>query len=171
MTTDDGSINSFSWTLPKESRLASNAPLNKLEPMAFPNVRPSSVSKVKSASYGPRVRFWPLPETEYVQVPVSRGNSNEKVRVSPGPNEVMEVRGWTFVPLSVVMYAERPPTGMADSLVISMVTNTTSSSSSSISIFTEVRRASSEEVRALCSSLMCSPVGHSTKSYFNSTQP
>ena len=104
-------------------------------------------------------------------MPLSSWNSKEKVRVRPGPRDVIEVSASIFFPLLVVMKASRPPIGIAASFVISMVTNRTSSSSSSISILTDVRRASREAVRALCSSLICSPACHSTKPYFNSTQP
>ena len=40
MTTFDGSMSPRSSTLPKSSRFASNAPENRLDPIAFPSDRP-----------------------------------------------------------------------------------------------------------------------------------
>jgi hypothetical protein len=100
--TDEGSMISRSETFPKESRLESNAPLNRLEPIALPKVRPCSASKVKSASKGPNESDWPAPVTVNDHVPFSRGNSNEKFRVNPGPSEEIPESDSTFFP-SLVM--------------------------------------------------------------------
>ena len=97
-TTDEGSIISRSETFPKESRLESKAPLKRLEPMALPKARPCSASYVKSASKGPNERDWPAPDTVNDHVPFSRGNSNEKFRVRPGPSEEIPASDSTFFP-------------------------------------------------------------------------
>ncbi len=43
----------FSSTLPKSPKFASNAPVNRLEPIAFPRERPFGCSYSKSGAYGP----------------------------------------------------------------------------------------------------------------------
>ena len=105
---------------------------------------------MKSASYGPRVIFLPLPDVEKVHWPFSRGNSKVKVRVTPGPREVIPSLAETSCPSLVVIQIFNPPIGIAASFVRVTTARTTSSSSSSISIFTSVSLASREAARWLC---------------------
>ncbi len=134
MTIFEGSIISRSLTCPNIPRFSSNAPLNRLDPMELPRDLPWSASKVKSASNGPKESFWPLPETSNVQVPVSKGNSKVKLRVSPGPKDEIPDCEETFLPSLVRTEISNPPRGIDASLVMSTVTKSTSSSSSSMSI-------------------------------------
>ena len=109
---------------------------------------------MKSASYGPREIFFPLPDVVKVHCPLSKGNSNVNERETPGPSEVIPSFGDTFWPSLVVILIFNPPIGIAASFVKLTITKRTSSSSSSISIFTSVSLASREAARWLCWSLI-----------------
>jgi len=77
-----------------------------------------------------------------------------KVRVTPGPREVIPSLEDISWPSLVVILIFNPPIGIAASFVKVTTARTTSSSSSSISIFTSVSLASREAFRWLCWSLI-----------------
>jgi len=96
---------------------------------------------------------WPPPLNSNVQLPEAMWASNLNWRVRPGPMELMpSVASWR-VPFASTMTACKPPMGMEDSLTTSTTIWMMSSSSSSISILTDVKWAFKEPARALWSSL------------------
>ena len=145
------SMSSRSCTFPKSPRFASKAPEKRLDPTALPICLDLTCWNSKSASYGPSESDCPWPEREKVQSPSLSLKAKENDRVSPGPMDDTPSLGSTVAPRLVLMLAEIPPIGIADSLVRLSVTSTMSSSSSSISIRTVCRTTESEPAVAECS--------------------
>ena len=109
---------------------------------------------MKSCSYGPRSATIVGDLSIKVQLPDDSGNSKLKVLVNPGPRELMPSSDSTFLLSLVWIKMSRPPTGIADSFATSIATCMTSSSSSSISMTTDISRHSIGEALVKCSSVM-----------------
>ena len=137
----------LSSVLPKSSKSETKAFENIPAPIEFLVTLSLSASNVKSKSYGPKSRVI-LPDLIMkVQSPFSNGNSKVNFRVSPGPIEEIPSSDSTFFLSLVWIKISSPPTGIDASFEISMETNTTSWSSSSISILARSRRLSNGATR------------------------
>jgi hypothetical protein len=92
----------FSSTFPKSPRLASNAPVNKLEPIEFPNDRDFGFSYSKSGEYGPKDILFEPDDKVHDHSFWLGWNSNSKFRVSPGPIDEMPSLGSNvFLPIEI----------------------------------------------------------------------